>query len=137
MLKDALGSYRGSLEELNRAVNRMPGSAQAYYDRANAKSSGGDTAGAVEDYTKALNLGLRVREKFLAFGNRGIARADLGDIDGALEDFTAIIEAAKNRGLVRTALLNRLVLRKRIGDHEGAALDYQRALTITANKKGE
>lgn len=138
MLKDALGSYRGSLEDLDRAVREAPQNGEVYYDRANMKSRNGDNAGAAGDYTIALELGLRMRERFLALGNRGMARAVLGDVEGALADFTEIVDASpKNRSLLRTALLNRMVLRKRIGDYEGADLDYRRALSITITKKGE
>ncbi|ASQ91094.1 hypothetical protein CHL67_09355 [Prosthecochloris sp. GSB1] len=138
MLKDALGSYRGSLDDLDRAVREAPRNAEAYYDRANVKSRNGNNAGAAGDYTIALELGLRMRERFLALGNRGMARVALGDVGGALSDFSEIVDASpKNRSILRTALLNRMVLRKRIGDFEGADLDYRRALSITIKKKGE
>ncbi len=131
MLKDALGSYRGSIEELDRIIDEDPNNAEAYYDRANARNCRGDNAGAIADYTKAIELGLRPREMFLACGNRGIARVDMEDIDGAMEDFTAVINAdPKNRGILKTALLNRALLKRATGDYEGSDLDYQQALSI-------
>ena len=131
MLKDALGSYRGSIEELDRIIDEDPNNAEAYYDRANARNCRGDSAGAIADYTKAIELGLRPREMFLACGNRGVARVDMEDIDGAMEDFTAVINAdPKNRGILKTALLNRALLKRATGDYEGSDLDYQQALSI-------
>ncbi|MCW8796877.1 MAG: tetratricopeptide repeat protein [Chlorobium sp.] len=139
MLKDALGSYRGSLAELDRIIDEDPNNPEVYYDRANVRSGRGDIEGAIDDYSKAIELGLRLRERFLAYGNRGIARAALEDNQGALEDFTVIIEASpKNRGILRTALYNRAMLREKTGDIEGAAMDYQqRSGIITKSKTGE
>lgn len=140
MLKDALGSYRGSVKELNRVVNENPGDAEAYYNLANAKNSEGDRGGAIGDYTRAIELGLRPRERFLAFGNRGIARADLNDIEGAIDDFTAIITACpKNRGILKTAFINRALLKRKKGDISGADLDYQqaRSIRIITTNEGE
>ncbi len=136
MLKDALGSYRGSLAELDRIIEEEPNSAEAYYDRANVKSGRGDIEGAINDYSKAIELGLRLRERFLAYGNRGIARVAMEENKGALEDFTVIIEASpKNRGVLRTALFNRAMLREKTGDVEGAAMDYQKGSGIVSKSK--
>ena len=138
MLKDALGSYRGSVEELDRIIDQEPNNADAYYDRANARNCRGDRAGAIADYSRAIELGLRPRETFLAFGNRGIAKADLDDIEGALEDFTTIIKACpKNRGIMKTALFNRSLLKRAKGDLNGADQDYRHALSIKNNNKEE
>lgn len=135
MLKDALGGYRGSLEELNKIVEKAQDNAEAYYHRANVRSNAGDSEGAIEDYTKAIEIGLRPREKLLACGNRGIARAAVADIEGAMEDFTAVIDAEPtNGGILRTALFNRSLLRRKQGNDIGADLDYQRALSITTNR---
>jgi len=136
MLKDALGSYRGSLAELDRVIDEEPNSAEAYYDRANVKSGRGDVEGAINDYSKAIELGLRLRERFLAYGNRGIARVAIEENKGAFEDFTAIIEASpKNKGILRTALFNRAMLREKTGDVEGAAMDYQQGSGIVSKSK--
>lgn len=83
--------------------------------------------GAIEDYTKVIEIGLGPREKLLACGNRGIAGAAVADIEGAVEDFTAVNR--KTGGILRTALFNRSY-------DIGADLDYRRALSITTNRKG-
>lgn len=136
MLKDALGSYRGSVEELDRIIEQNPENAMAYYNRANAKNGTGDGKGAIDDYTMAIELGLRLREKFLAHGNRGITRADLGDVEGAMEDFTAIIEACpKSKRILKTALFNRSLLKRASGDFRGADRDYQYAVSVEIHKQ--
>ena len=136
MLKDALGNYRGSLEELDRKIEKDRNNAEAYYDRANARFCAGDREGAVSDYTRAMELGLRPRENFLAIGSRGAARVELEDIDGAMDDFTAIIKACpKNRGILKTALFNRSLLKRIRGDYKGADQDYRHALSIKNHNK--
>jgi len=124
MLKDALGGYRGTAEEITKGIDRHPEHAEGWYDRANARSSTGDFAGAERDYTMALKLGLRFREAVTAYGNRAIARAELGEIEGAIEDCTAIIERRpNNKRLLSTAFMQRALLKEKKGDSEGAKGD--------------
>jgi tetratricopeptide (TPR) repeat protein len=124
MLKDALGAYRGTAEEITKLIDRQPENAEGWYDRANARSSTGDFGGAETDYTMALKLGLRFREAMTAYGNRAIVRAELGNIDGAIEDCTAIIERRpRNTRLLYTAYMQRATLRERKGDSGGASSD--------------
>lgn len=131
MLKDALGGYRGTAEEITKVIARHPEHAEGWYDRANAKSSTGDFRGAVADYTMALKLGLRFREVVTAYGNRAIARAELGEIDGAIEDCSAIIDRRpNNKRLLYTAFMQRALLKEKKGDSEGAAGDRKIAALV-------
>jgi len=124
MLKDALGGYRGTADEITKVITRRPEDAEGWYNRANARSSTGDFRGAEADYTMALKLGLRFREAIAAYGNRAIARAELGDTDGAIEDCTAIIDRRpNNKRLLCTAFMQRALLKEKKGDSEGAAGD--------------
>jgi tetratricopeptide (TPR) repeat protein len=128
MLKDALGGYRGSVEEISRIIEEHPDNAEAFYDRANARSCSGDFEGAIKDFTMALKIGLRFREMIVAYGNRGIARMEKGDIEGAIGDFTEIISRKpNNRRLLRSAYLNRAQLKDKKGDVEEAAWDRKMA----------
>lgn len=128
MLKDALGGYRGSVGELSRIIEKHPDSAEAFYNRANARSCSGDYGGAVRDFTMAIKLGLRFREAVAAYGNRGLARMETGDLEGAMDDFSEIIARKPgNRRLLRSAYLNRALLKERGGDAEGAAWDRKLA----------
>ena len=131
MLKDAMGGYRGTEVEINRVIMKHPGNAEAYYNRANTRSSCRDYDGAVSDYTIALQIGLRLREALNAFGNRGMARVEAGDLDGAIADFSdVILRKPKNRSILRTAYKNRALVREKKGDREGAASDRERALLL-------
>ncbi|MCF8383055.1 MAG: tetratricopeptide repeat protein [Chlorobium sp.] len=131
MLKDALGGYRGTAEEITRIISRYPENAEAWYNRANARSRTGDFRGAEVDYTMALKLGLRFREAVTAYGNRAIARAELGEIDGAIEDCSAIIDRRpNNKRLLYAAFMQRALLKEKKGDSEGAAGDRKIAALV-------
>jgi tetratricopeptide (TPR) repeat protein len=124
MLKDALGAYRGTAEEITKLIARQPEHAEGWYNRANARSSTGDFAGAETDYTMALKLGLRFREAMTAYGNRAIVRAELGDLAGAIADCSTIIERRpRNTGLLYTAYMQRATYKEKKGDSEGASSD--------------
>jgi tetratricopeptide (TPR) repeat protein len=128
MLKDAMGSYRGTAEEISRIINAQPANAEAYFNRANALSSTGDYEGAVRDYTMALKIGLRFREAITALGNRGIARTGIGDSNGALADFSEIIaRKPKNGRLLHAAYQNRAAVKEQQGNRDGAAEDRKMA----------
>jgi len=128
MMKDAMGGYRGTAREISRIIVEHPDNADAYCNRANALSSTGNYAGAIEDYTRALKIGLRFREAITAYGNRGIARVNVGEMDGALEDFSEIIlRKPGNRRLLSAAYNSRASVKEKIGDKEGAADDKMQA----------
>jgi len=127
MLKDALGAWRGSEEEISRLIEADPVNADAWCSRAGVRSASGDLAGALADFTMAIRLGLRFRERIIAWGNRGLIRCETGDYEGAIEDFSAIIEARPRKGIMKTALMQRALAKERIGDREGSAADRRLA----------
>ena len=71
------------------AVSAAPSAQFDYQGRAAQRFEAGDFAGAVEDYTRAIQ-GSRNndRSRFDAYVGRGNARARLGDLAGAMDDFT-------------------------------------------------
>ncbi len=136
MLKDALGSYRGTLYELNRLIRRDKGNAMVWYDRANLRHGIGDHTGAVADYTRALEIGLRKREELLALGNRAMALSEIGRYEEALMDCSGIIDAnPQNRGLMKAALLRRAEMYGRMGRNKEASRDVLAAEQLTIRKR--
>jgi len=135
-MKDAMGAYRGTAEDISRLITAQPGNAEAWYNRANARSSCGDFEGAVSDYTMALNIGLRYREAIIALGNRGMANVETGDLEGAIADFSEIItRKPANRQLLSTAYRNRGFVREKKGDREGADGDRKEAAQLLPDIK--
>lgn len=131
MLKDALGAWRGSEEELSRLIEADPVNADAWSNRAGVRSASGDLEGALGDLTMAIKLGLRFRERIIAYGNRGIIRCETGDYEGAIEDFSAVIEARPRKSIMKAALMQRALAKEIIGDREGSAADRRLASILS------
>ncbi|MBI4615033.1 MAG: tetratricopeptide repeat protein [Planctomycetes bacterium] len=101
-----------------------PGTASAWNNRGLARLEQGDLAGAVADFTRAIQLD---QDFTMAYVNRGIARREQGDLAGAIADHTQAIEidptlpaAYSNRGSARHAQ----------GDLAGASADFTRAIEL-------
>jgi tetratricopeptide (TPR) repeat protein len=138
MLKDALGAYRGTEKEISKMIDDEPGNAEAYYNRANVRSAGGDLQGASGDYTMALKLGLRFRESLTAYGNRGMICFQKGDYSGAIDDFNEIIvRRPNNRRLLKAALKQRALAKEKLGDLQGAAADRKMADLIAPDQNNK
>ena len=82
--------------------------AVAYFTRGSAKAELKDYAGAIQDYTQAIELDPK---DAVAYFWRGYAKNGLGDYAGAIEDCTKAIEldpkfagAYFNRGTVKNEL---------------------------------
>lgn len=114
MLKDALGAWRGSEQEISRLIDAEPENADAWSSRAGVRSASGDRDGALRDFTMAIKLGLRFRERIIAYGNRGLIRFDMGDYDGAVDDFSVVIEARPcQKGIMKAAQKYREMAKER------------------------
>ncbi len=132
MLKDALGAWRGSAQEISRVIENNPANAEAWYNRASVRAAEGEVDGALSDFTMALNLGLRYRESIVAYGNRGLLRYESGDFRGAEDDFSAVIERRpRQKSLLKAALLKRAAAREKLGDNDGAAADRRFASILS------
>ena len=63
--------------------------AEQFFESGATKSSNGDKAGAIADYTRAITLDPK---NVNAYNNRGTEKQNAGDIAGALADFSRAIE---------------------------------------------
>jgi len=98
--------------------------AQAYFNRGNAKAALGAYAAAIEDYDEALRIDPNFKA---AYNNRGSAKYKLGAYAAAIEDYDEALridpkdqEAYNNRGTAKAAL----------GAYAAAIEDYDEALRI-------
>jgi tetratricopeptide (TPR) repeat protein len=101
-------NYMEALLNLNKALDKDPGFAQAYYLRGNIKVNFEDFHGAMKDYNSALEKNPKYAECFLARGN---VKLGLQDYYGAIADYTSAIsinenhvEAYYNRGKAKQFL---------------------------------
>jgi tetratricopeptide (TPR) repeat protein len=112
-----------------RALARMPHFAKAYADRGGARHAKRDLAGAIDDYSKAIELDADPN----TFNNRGSARRARGDLAGAIEDCSKAIELNPKFSLAYT---NRAGARKSMGDLAGAIEDYSKAIELDPRDAG-
>ena len=124
----------------------------ALVNRGIVRNLAGDLAGALADFSEALQVGPKIRV------NRGVTRRQTGDLAGALPTMTSaaiapgFLEALVNAGVIRSqmgdlsrgagrlrtalqlspdspeALTNRGVVRMETGDVDGALADFDAAL---------
>jgi tetratricopeptide (TPR) repeat protein len=83
------GSLVEALAAYDRAISFNPKMLDAYNNRATIKLSVGDSAGALADLAKVIEL---TSNHPLSFYNRGSVYLELGKHDEAIKDFTRAIE---------------------------------------------
>jgi tetratricopeptide (TPR) repeat protein len=117
---------RRALEMADRAVEVNPGYGRAFNERGSLRLANGDPRGALEDFTKAIEVfpndpaGYLSRGQLLHERNPGAAYADYS---AALDIMPSMVVAA----------LNRAALRLSRGETEGALADYDHVLRYRPN----
>lgn len=98
--------------------------ATQYFDQGVEKFDAGNYQGAVDDYTKAIEINPQDETAYLT---RGVAKRNLNDRQGAIADFTMAIEINPRFVL---AYFNRGEDRFVLGDLRGAMTDFDNAIEI-------
>ena len=101
--------------------------AQDYLLRGNEKTKNKDYAGAISDFSKAIELNPNF---ILAYNFRALNKGLLEDDIGAILDLTMILKLNPNDG---SAYLNRAASKSVLQDYRGAILDYNKAIEIDSN----
>ena len=104
--------------------------AEDYFYRGVARYFEKNYDGAIEDYTKAIEL---KPEFAMAYYNRGVAKAKKQDYDSAIVDYD---EAIKIDDKYALAYYNRGVAKDEKQDYDGAIADYTRAIELNPNNAG-
>lgn len=115
-------SYYKTLEQLEKYKKLSTKGYFYYCYKGTFKIKLGDNKGAIEDFTKAIELNPNDAE---AYGNRGIAKVNLRDNIGAIKDFTKAIELNPN---AKEAYSNRGIAKVNLGDNKGAIEDLTKAI---------
>jgi tetratricopeptide (TPR) repeat protein len=119
------GAWAAAVAAFDEAIKIDPLSESAYTNRGAARLHLGDAHGAVEDFTRALEL--KPSHPDVLFFNRGNAHALAGNTVGAISDFTRAVEIRPD---FARAFFNRGLVRARTGDLEGARVDWRQAIAI-------
>ncbi|MGH9832797.1 MAG: tetratricopeptide repeat protein [Blastocatellia bacterium] len=93
----------------------------ALNNRAGIRHDRGDLRGALEDYSRAIEIDPRLA---LLYGNRGVTRKALGDLKGAIADYT---EAIRLRPDFNLAYFNRSAAWRAMGKGYEAEQDFIRS----------
>ena len=121
-------------------------SADFFYKRAIEREGNNDFDGAVDDYTKAIELANKYsREMWKSLNNRGIIKAKkLKDYNGAMADFNRIIDIEMGRydgnynaTRLESGYTNRAYVKKLKGDKDGACDDLYEALSLGVEESVE
>lgn len=107
-----------------------PANASAYYNRGFERLDIGDYEGAVDDYTRALQID---GNQPTAYNNRGLAKFQVGDFAGAISDYTRSLELNDNEAVV---YFNRGFARFNQGDYTGAIGDYTESILKAPEQTG-
>lgn len=133
MLRLRAGDASGARDDFDAAAGTVD-EARLWLLRGQARRQLDDLAGAVEDFTRALD---RQPDLVLAYSGRGLCRRALGDFAGALADFDAVLrlEAPSaavyiNRGLTHKALAQGIPSGDSRSHLEAARDDYDAALAL-------
>ncbi len=118
------GRLEAARARLREAASRPPIDAQGWLDRAFDLQAAGDADGAIEAYTRALELAPRLSE---ALDARGVLRQRKGDRDGAMADFDRAIEADPTSARAWT---DRGRLHRERLEFDAAIADMRHALAI-------
>jgi tetratricopeptide (TPR) repeat protein len=103
-------------------INTFGQSAQGYLERGIAKSNQNDFAGAISDYTKAIELNPKLKNVYFI---RALSKEKLEDFRGALSDYSKDIELTpKNPG----SYFNRGIVKYfKLQDKNGGCLDWSKS----------
>ncbi|MYA72719.1 tetratricopeptide repeat protein [Candidatus Poribacteria bacterium] len=148
-IKRKLGDYTGAIDDYNQTLKKLkdgsftyqtytehglgtvtitPNDTYTYYvynNRGWAKREQGDYTGAMEDFTRAIEL---KPDDTYAYKNRAGVKRELGDYAGAVEDYTQAIKLDPKDAYY--AYNNRGWAKREQGDHTGAMEDYTHAIEL-------
>jgi len=106
------------------AITYIDNISSLYFTRGNIKSDMQDYPGAIENYSRAIELDPKYAN---AYNNRGIAKSDMQDYPGAISDYSRAIELVPKNA---NAYNNRGNAKSDIQDYQGAISDYSRAIEL-------
>ncbi len=116
----------GAMDDVNRAVELAPKSADCRFDRAMAKIyRDGNLQGAITDFDEAASL---ATPGWLLLNNRGFCKLRLKRYEDAAKDFEAALKQEPKRADLHQFLGE---CRYSLGEYETALTEYERAIALS------
>lgn len=147
-IKQKLGDYTGAIEDYNQVITKLkdgsftytyqtehglttttitPDDSYVYYvynNRGWAKREQGDYTGAIEDFTRAIEL---KPDDAYAYTNRAGVKRELDDYNGAIEDYNQAIKLKPDNA---NAYLGRGMAKVGLDDHLAAMEDFTTVIKL-------
>jgi len=120
-------NFTDAIVQFDKAINQNPNYTEAYGDRGASKANLGQYEGAITDYKKAGELGLKTS---ILYSNWGYAYYQLKQPDKALTYLEKAIEIDPNNG---SAYRWRGDIKYDKNDNKGAEQEYTRAISLNPN----
>ncbi|MBE9033423.1 hypothetical protein IQ266_27205 [filamentous cyanobacterium LEGE 11480] len=127
----AVGLRTNNLDVIQRLHDRFeqPGlneeDEQAYFKRALTRSELDEPKGAIDDYTRVIQINPK---HDTAYNNRGLLRYEMGNREGSIADFNRAILVNPGNSI---AYCNRGVVRSEMGNLMGAVEDFSDAVQVS------
>ncbi|HOY32579.1 MAG TPA: tetratricopeptide repeat protein [Bacteroidales bacterium] len=116
--------WKDSLTLWGTTIRDHPNTAAAYYNRGNYRSSTGDLAGAIEDYSKAVEI---KPDYLVGYFNMANVKHGLNDSKGAIEDLN---KAIRIRPVYPEAYFNKAIIHQNMGMYDSALNDINKVITF-------
>ena len=119
-------NFKQVIYYLTKAIELNPKVEYYFFERAKAKEELKEYRGAIEDYTKAIELDPTPSSYY--YSSRAGVKKELEDYRGAIEDYTKAIELdLKPSGYYYSI---RADAKEKLEDYRGAILDYNKAIEL-------
>ena len=105
--------------------------ANQYFDQGVEKYKDGNYQGAIDDWSKAIEID---PQNAVAYYNRGLANSNLKDYQAAIDDWSKAIEINPQHA---NAYHNRGSARELVNDLEGACDDWRKAVGLGNERPAE
>ncbi|MEO5569523.1 MAG: tetratricopeptide repeat protein [Bacteroidia bacterium] len=124
LVRYRLGNYRGAIDDISKVIEKQPGNAKYYVERAFAFLAANDFNAALSDCRKALALKGYSEDVYIC---KAAAEDALADYDNALPDYD---QALKINPVNKDALVRRGMTKYKMEKYNEAIDDYNHAIYI-------
>ena len=118
--------YKNAIIFFNKASKIDPTNGAAYFYKAFVKDIIGDFEGAIEDYSKAINI----NQTWESFLNRGLTKTKIKDFKGSIFDFSQLLKLNPN---YHKGFYLRGISKQKTGDFKGSIIDFSKYLNLNGD----